>query len=180
METDVSEPARRAQSHHRSRQERGYAARQRARELAVQFLYSMECGPGQDLEEALELFLGAESCAEAEPPAVKEYCRALVRGTWSRRTEVDEVLLSVVTNWRPERMVAVDRAVLRLAVFEGFLDCALPFKSAISEAVNLARSFGTEDSARFVNGVLARVVRRLIPEERKEGGADGQGEDPQG
>ena len=177
METDVSEPAR---SHHRSRQEHGYAARRRARELAVQFLYSMECGPGQDLEEALALFLGAESCAEAEPPAVKEYCRALVRGTWSRRTEVDEVLLSVVTNWRPERMVAVDRAVLRLAVFEGFLDCALPFKSAISEAVNLARSFGTEDSARFVNGVLARVVRRLIPEERKEGGADGQGEDPQG
>ena len=75
-------------------------------------------------------------------------------------------------------MVAVDRAVLRFAVFEGFLDCALPFKSAISEAVNLARSFGTEDSARFVNGVLAWVVRRLIPEERKEGGADGQGEDP--
>lgn len=179
METDVSEPARRAQGHHRSRQERGYSARRRARELAVQFLYSMECGPGQDLEEALELFLGAESCAEAEPPAVKEYCRALVRGTWSRRTEVDEVLLSVVTNWRPERMVAVDRAVLRLAVFEGFLECALPFKSAISEAVNLARSFGTEDSARFVNGVLARVVRRLIPEERKEGGADGQGEGPQ-
>ena len=76
-------------------------------------------------------------------------------------------------------MVAVDRAVLRLAVFEGFLECALPFKSAISEAVNLARSFGTEDSARFVNGVLARVVRRLIPEERKEGEADAEGEDPQ-
>ena len=68
----------------------------------------MECGPGQDLEEALEFFLGAESCAEAKPPTMKEYCRALVRGTWSRRTEVDEVLLSVVTNWRPERMVAVD------------------------------------------------------------------------
>ncbi len=175
----MSEPDRRTQRRPHGHQEHGYAARRRARELAVQFLYSMECAPGQDLEEALELFLGAESCAEAEPPAVKEYCRTLARGAWNRRVEVDEVLLSVVTNWRPERMVAVDRAVLRLAVFEGFLECALPFKSAISEAVNLARSFGTEDSARFVNGVLARVVRRLIPEERKEGGADAEGEDPQ-
>ena len=73
------------------------------------------------------------------------------------RGESDDVLLHVITGWRPERIVSVDRAVLRLAVFEGFLERSVPFAVAISEAVDIAQTFGTEDSGRFVNGVLGAV-----------------------
>ena len=140
----------------------------------------MENRPGQDLESALEFFMGEGSCAEGETPEVKKYCRALVRGTWERRLEVDDLLLQVVTGWRPERMVSVDRAVLRLMIYEGFLSRSLPFKSAIAEAVEIARTFGTDDSARFVNGVLARVARRVFPEEqgKEKGAKNGEAESP--
>ena len=142
-----------------------FEARRRARELAVQFLYSLETWPPQDVGTSLEWFLGEGSLAEAESPEVKEYCRFLARGAWDRRGEIDELLLRLVTGWRPERMVSVDRAVLRVMIFEGFLNQNLPWKSAISEAVNLAHTFGTRDSARFVNGVLARVARETQPQE---------------
>ena len=144
-------------------------ARHRARELATQLLYSLDNHPGQEIEEALELFLGEESLAEAEHPEVKEYCRFLARGAWEKKAEADEILLRVVTGWRPERMVSVDRAVLRMAIFEGFLSQAgrVPFALAISEAVKIARVFGTDSSARFVNGVLARVAGHLFPEEAR-------------
>ncbi|MCR5347631.1 MAG: transcription antitermination factor NusB [Fretibacterium sp.] len=124
----------------------------------------MDLCPWQDFETALELFLGAGSLAEAELPEVKEYCRFLARGAWDRRAEADELLLRVVTGWRPERMISVDRAILRLVIFEGFLNRKLPVNSAISEAVEIARFFGGDESSRFVNGVLARVVRHLFPE----------------
>ena len=95
-----------------------FESRHRARELAAQFLYSMDLCPWQAFEPSLELFLGAGSLAETEPPEVKEYCRFLARGAWDRRAEADELLLRVVTGWRPERMVSVDRAILRLIIIE--------------------------------------------------------------
>lgn len=140
-------------------------ARRRARELAAQFLYSLDIYPAQGLEPALELFLGAGSLAESEAPEVKEYCRLLARGAWERRAEADELLLRVVTGWRPERMGAMDRAVLRLTLFEGFLSPKLPPKAAISEALLIARVFGSEESPRFINGVLARVLRHVFPDQ---------------
>ena len=138
-----------------------FAARHRGRELAAQFIYSMETYPVRDVETALELFMGEGSVAEADTPEAKEYCRYLVRGALERRSEIDELLLRVVTGWRPDRMVAMDRAVLRVTIFEGFLKQELPVKSAIAEAVEIAGTFGTKDSARFVNGVLARVTKAM-------------------
>ena len=146
-------------------------ARRRARELAVQLLYSLGNRSDQSVDVALDLFCGEGGVAEPDPPEVKEYLRFLARGAWMHRGESDDVLLHVITGWRPERIVSVDRAVLRLAVFEGFLERSVPFAVAISEAVDIAQTFGTEDSGRFVNGVLARVLRHLIPE--SERGAKG-------
>lgn len=143
--------------------------RRRARELAVQLLYALDTRPGQDVEACLAAFTSEGGLAEEERSEVKDYLRFLVTGAWSRHLESDALMLRVVTGWRPERMVSVDRAVLRLAIFEGFLDRSVPFAVAISEAVEIARSFGTEESGRFVNGVLARVVRHV--------GASGEGEE---
>ncbi|NLL37128.1 MAG: transcription antitermination factor NusB [Fretibacterium sp.] len=154
--------------------------RRRARELAVQLLYSLDRRPGQDLTVCLNNFLSESETvdeggaadedvgASGEPVGVRDYLRFLVTGAWERRAEADGLMLQVITGWRPDRMVSVDLAVLRLALFEGFLERVVPFAVAISEAVELAQLFGTEDSGRFVNGVLARVLRHVAPSEGTE------------
>ena len=135
--------------------------RHRARELAVQLLYSLDARSGQELGESLDVFVSECGFACEEPCEVRDYMFFLVKGTWSKRPDIDNIMRMVVTGWRPERMVAVDRAVLRMMIFEGFLEKNVPFAVAISEAVELARAFGTEDSGKFVNGVLAKVVRHM-------------------
>ena len=135
-------------------------ARHRARELAMQLLYSLEIRPEQDLDECLNTFAKQGFASEAGMDEdVKNYMVFLVREVWCARSDIDDIMRKVVTGWRLERMVAVDRAVLRVAVFEGFLNREVPVSVAISEAVELAGAFGTEDSSRFVNGVLAKVLQ---------------------
>ena len=138
---------------------RKFGAIHRARELAVQFLYSVDVGPEQDTSEALELFMSLDDVAQEDKPEVKARCRELVRQVLERKTEIDGVLLRVVTGWRPERMVSVDRTILRLMVLEGFLLKTLPVRAAVSEATSLAGDFGTKDSPRFVNGVMRRAAK---------------------
>ncbi|MDR1376941.1 MAG: transcription antitermination factor NusB [Synergistaceae bacterium] len=133
--------------------------RHRARELAVQLLYSLGTRPDQNSGECLGAFISDGGLAFEEEAEVKEYLSFLVDGTWERRFDIDNKMRMIVTGWRPEHMVAVDRAVLRLAIFEGFLAKKVPLSVAIAEAVELARAFGTEDSAKFVNGVLGKMAR---------------------
>lgn len=143
-------------------------SRHRARELAVQLLYSLDTRPGQDIESCLDAFTSECGFASEEDSGVMDYMCFLVRGTWDKRADIDNMMRMVVTGWRPERMVAVDRSVLRMAIFEGFLEKKVPFAVAIAEAVELARAFGTEDSGKFVNGVLARVVQFTANREQNE------------
>ena len=138
---------------------RKFGAVHRSRELAVQFLYSMDVCPARNVSDSLELFLSLDDVAQDDKPDVKERCRELVRQVRERMDEIDSVLLRVVVGWRPERMVSVDRAILRLMVMEGFILKSLPVKSAISEARTLAGDFGTDNSARFVNGVMHRAAK---------------------
>ncbi len=138
---------------------RKFEALHRSRELAVQFLYSMDICPGQDFGESLELFLNLDELTQEDTPEVKARCRELVSQVWSRRNEIDGVLLRVVTGWRPERMVSVDRTILRLMLLEAFMLKTLPVRAAITEASNLADDFGTKDSPRFVNGVMHKAAR---------------------
>jgi N utilization substance protein B len=133
--------------------------RHRARELAVQLLYSLEIRSDQSAGECLEAFTSEGGFAFEERAEVKEYLSFLVNGAWERRFDIDNKMRMIVTGWRPEHMVAVDRAVLRLAIFEGFLAKKVPIAIAIAEAVELARAFGTEDSGKFVNGVLGKMAR---------------------
>ena len=137
------------------------SSRHRARELATQLLYSLSARPDQDITECLGVFTSEGGYASEESPEVKEYLSFLIKGVWGRRFEIDDVMRRVVTGWRPERMVAVDRAVLRMAIFEGFLEKSAPLAVAISEAVELVCAFGTEDSGKFVNGVLGKLARAI-------------------
>lgn len=133
--------------------------RRRSRELAVQFLYSLDTRPVQELDGCWEAFISENGFAGEESDAVKEYAAFLAKGTWGSRMDIDNRMRVILTGWRPERMVAVDRAVLRLAIFEGFLEKKVPVPVAISEAVELAQCFGTEESGKFVNGVLAKLLQ---------------------
>jgi N utilization substance protein B len=144
-------------------------SRRRARELAVQFLYSLETRSGRNLEESLNAFISEGGFASEEENGVKEYLSFLIKGVWNRRSGIDNTMRGIVTGWQPERMVAVDRAVLRMAIFEGFIEKNVPTAVAISEAVALAAAFGTEDSGKFVNGVLAKVARHFDLDKEENG-----------
>ena len=154
-----------------------YRNRHKARELAVQFLYSLDNNLkiNNDFEKSFELFFDLVAYEEititdeAMISEIKDYCKYLAQGTWNAKYKIDEILLRAVTGWRPDSMNAVDLAILRLAVFESFLDKKLEFKAAISEATSIAQVFGAEKSPRFIHGVLAKIYEYLnLTNERSE------------
>jgi len=138
--------------------------RRQAREIAVQSLYQMEMNRVSGraavdaiLEEARqdnELNLDVNALGEIEGFALE-----LVEGVASRREEIDRLLQSYLTGWQLERLSRVDRQILRLAAYELLYRDDVPPKVAINEAIELAKHFGTEESGRFVNGVLGRLMR---------------------
>ncbi|MEW6338099.1 MAG: transcription antitermination factor NusB [Acidobacteriota bacterium] len=131
--------------------------RRRGRELAVQMLYQHELA-GTDFE---RIIAGFEDLEEA-PPAAKEFAIVLVRGVLHRRDQIDAALGSQADHWRLDRMAAVDRNILRLAIFELLHHPDTPPAVVIDEAVELAKRFGSERSSQFVNGVLDGFVHRQI------------------
>jgi N utilization substance protein B len=117
-------------------------------------MYELDLRPSLSLAEALEMFPW-----ENENRDVADYARSIVLTASERSEEIDEILREHIVGWRTERMVAVDRAALRIALCEGLVIENVPVAVAISEAVELTKMFGTVESSRFVNGVLGRIVR---------------------
>ncbi|MDT4893769.1 MAG: transcription antitermination protein NusB [Pseudonocardiales bacterium] len=128
------------------------AARSKARKRAVDVLYEA------DLRGTDPLTTLADRISLAEPP-VNDYTVELVEGLQAHRRRVDEILTDYAEGWTVQRMPDVDRAVLRLAVYELLWRADVPGAVVIDEAVELAKSLSTDESPRFVNGVLARVMR---------------------
>lgn len=128
-------------------------ARRKGRESALQVLYQMDT-VGSAAEDALELFFThLEGATEGE-----EFARALVEAYDGNREDVDETIRKVSHHWRLERMTRVDRNILRLATVEILLMADIPRRVTLNEAVELAKRFGSEGSAGFVNGVLDRIA----------------------
>src|SRR5439155_6570780 len=97
--------------------------------------------------------------------ATVEFCLNLYDGVLKHQAEIDPKLAAIAENWRLSRMPPVDRNVLRLGAFELLFDPAgQPVPVVIDEAIELARRFGSKDSAGFVNGILDRVARARSPE----------------
>lgn len=100
------------------------------------------------------------SLSEAERDEVLAYAAELFRGVRANGAELEDIIrVNIDSKWRPERLVAIDRSVIALALYEGTIAKNVPINVAISEAVEIAKAFGTEESGRFVNGVLGRIVR---------------------
>ena len=100
----------------------------------------------------------ADRVALAEPP-VNDYTIELVEGVQSNRQRIDEILAEYAEGWTVDRMPDVDRAVLRLGVYELLWRSDVPDAVAIDEAVELAKTLSTDESPRFLNGVLGRVLK---------------------
>jgi N utilization substance protein B len=126
-------------------------ARSKARKRALDILFE------GDLRGADPLGILAERVPAANPP-VPEYATELVEGVATHRRRIDEILASYAEDWTVERMPAVDRAILRLAIYELLWRDDIPDPVAIDEAVELAKSLSTDESPRFVNGVLGRIA----------------------
>ena len=124
----------------------------RARERALQALFQIE-STGEDWRESLELFWREHPSSQA----ARKYATALVAGTVRNMERIDAVITKVADKWALERMGGVERNVLRLAAQEILFMPEVPPKVAINEAVEVAKKFSTQDSARFVNGVLDTI-----------------------
>lgn len=126
-------------------------ARSKARKRAVDVLYAAELR-GED-----PLALLAERVDTPESPPVNDYTISLVQGVVAHQDRIDELLTEHAEGWTLNRMPAVDLAVLRLGLYELLWADDIPDPVAIDEAVQLAKSLSTDDSPRFVNGVLGRI-----------------------
>ena len=130
--------------------------RRKAREIALQVLYGLNF-VDIDVQKALDLFWGNF----VAPKAAKEFAAFLVQGTCEHKEELDKLIAGCSDNWSLGRMSKVDINILRLAVFE-FLYCDdIPPKVTLNEAVDLGKTFGSENSGSFINGILDALNLKL-------------------
>lgn len=133
-------------------------SRSRCREWALQLLYQAEY-LGHRQGEVIRFWRHFQE--EGQAPA---YLEKLVAGVADHQEELDALIRRHSEHWRLERMAAVDRNLLRLALFELLYQPDIPAKVVINEAVELAKRFGSEESGAFVNGILDRI-RQVVGRE---------------
>ena len=145
-------------------------SRRQAREIALQILYQLDVQEQLSDDQAVALFwknLALELEEKEGVPAQlddthREFAEALVRGVRTNLAEVDGLIGAASRNWRIERMARVDRNLLRLASYEIRFCDDIPPKVTINEAVEIAKRFGTKDSAAFVNGILDKILTEKV------------------
>ena len=128
------------------------ARRSRAREVALQILYQDDLNPQHAVPDDARF---VETRLQA--PELVEFARSLIDGVRRNRQQLDDVLSQTADHWSLGRMAATDRNVLRLGAYE-ILHSDTPRNVAINEAVELAKRFGSRQSAQFVNGILDRLL----------------------
>jgi transcription antitermination protein NusB len=131
------------------------SARGKARKRALDILFEADLRDTDPVTLLSERLAGA---GRPDQPAVPAYAVELVEGVVEHQQRIDEMLASYAEGWTLERMPGVDRAVLRIGVYELLFRDDVPDAVAIDEAVELAKALSTDESPRFVNGVLGRIV----------------------
>jgi transcription antitermination protein NusB len=135
--------------------------RHQAREAALQVLYQWEVGK-IDVPLAADTFFGRQ-WADPLPPSedLRQFAEALASGTVARLEPIDAIIAETAQHWRPERFAIVDRIILRMAVCELLRGPDTPHAVVIDEALELARTFSTEDAVKFINGMLDAIRKKL-------------------
>ena len=135
--------------------------RHRAREMALQILYQWEVGRADVAVAADTYFTLQWPDADPPDPAVRGFASSLARDTVERMGEIDPLIAETTERWRPERMALLDRLILRMAICEMLRDQATPPVVVINEALELAGTFTTEESVKFINGMLDAIRKKL-------------------
>lgn len=138
--------------------------RRRVRTIALQILFEVDAtdhAPDQVVARRLD--------EEQLPPEGERFLRRLVFGAWEHHAYLDRIIEEAAPNWPVNQMPGVDKAILRIALFEALIDEdeKTPLKAVINEAVELAKQFGSDNSSRFINGVLGTVVSRYHERRKK-------------
>ena len=128
-------------------------ARHQARVVALQVLYEVDCANHTPV-----VALGQQLDAAQLPKAVVTFSRHLVNGVIDHQSTLDVFIHRHAPEWPLDQMAYIDRNILRMAIFEFAIDGQTPVKVAINEAVELAKTFGSDSAPRFVNGVLGALV----------------------
>ena len=157
--------------------------RREARERAVQFLFQHDLNPPGDLAAELEQFWNSQRTAAIEeeksgaatwgekvelpPPTAEEaetrlFAEPLIKGVLEHRDAIDEQIKKHAKNWDFHRIAAVDRNIMRLAIYEMLHRQDIPPVVSINEAVDIAKKFSTQDSGKFVNGILDKIKGELM------------------
>lgn len=134
--------------------------RTHARELALQALYQIRITE-DPVRPSLDQFWADRPEADS---GVREFCEQLVIGITAEIPVLDQLIARASENWDLHRMALLDLLTMRLGTYELLHGETVPAKVAINEAIDLAKRFGTEDSSKFVNGVLDRIHKREIPQ----------------
>ncbi|PYQ79204.1 MAG: transcription antitermination factor NusB [Acidobacteria bacterium] len=135
--------------------------RHRAREAALQILYQWEIGK-TDVAHATATFFNLQWPDADEPPEeLRQFAATLARDTVERLPAIDPLIAGTAERWRPERMAVIDRLVLRMAICELTRGADTPHAVVINEALELARTFSTEDAVKFINGMLDAIRKKL-------------------
>lgn len=128
--------------------------RRQSREIALQVLFQIEYAPQISFEHLLSLF------EEKKDLSITKYADHIIKGVQEHKTAIDQKITEASRHWKIDRMGGVDRNILRLAVYEIFYATEkLDPKIVINEAIEIAKIFGSQESASFVNGILDQVVR---------------------
>ena len=126
------------------------------REHAFKLIYSIEVQKQKKLEEAIELYFASNNI---ENPNAKEYIKDAVLGIEKNEKEITEKINEKLKpTWKIERISKVNLAILKLAIYE-IVYKKIPYKVAINEAVEIAKKYGDENSKKFINGILASIVK---------------------
>jgi N utilization substance protein B len=138
--------------------------RHRAREATLQILYQWDVGKSS-VDRAIETFFDLQ-WADAKPPEdeLRLFAASLASDTVLKIDEIDALIAESAENWRPERMAVIDRLILRMAVCEFVRNRstgATPPAVVINEALELARTFSTEDAVKFINGMLDGIRKKM-------------------
>jgi N utilization substance protein B len=135
--------------------------RHRAREAALQILYQTEIA-GRAPEKAADTFFTRQWPDAEEPPdELRAFATQLAVDTIERLSEIDPLIADTAKRWRPERMAVLDRLILRMAICEMLRDADTPPPVVINEALELARTFTTEESVKFINGMLDAIRKKI-------------------
>lgn len=139
-------------------------SRRLARELALKVLYWYECGDGS-IQEIINNILEKKKYKEE----VKKFCQELVVKTINNLPEIDSEITDVLKNWEYKRISVIDKLILRMGVCEMLYFNNIPYEVSINEAIEIGKKYSTDESGRFINGILDTIREVNLKKRKNEG-----------